>query len=427
MKKLIENNLFGDGLVRIDQSILVDRYNNCLDDIGISKTNLSSFHIDKWGWSPEIANEKQNQDYLSFGFANPFGIIITPDQKTASIYHPFHSFDWDLMDSIFSTYGAQIADITTQFGLWFELDQELSTYRSPQDLLLLNTIEIKFYTPTNIIPHVRNQKKLIREFYDTPNGWANHELLDQLIDSATNHGDLRNRNFDIPPLNYSKLENFYTRAFGGLYVLNLAENKKLLIREDNNSTLSGELTHNHIEFNINDPQLFEFLHKQNIIKNDLNFFKTDIFSVINLKDQLLLDLVIKHLPEEEIDLRSDRKKNKYIHLLTSENNVDDDFYALEEIAVRLRRNDNLKIENYSSNIQRALSYPNPKFGRQEKIVLWSLISKMSPLQDALLMYLFDKNSFFASYQTWEEAKKDWVIDLIKEHKKHMFRYKINKN
>ena len=27
----------------------------------------------------------------------------------------------------------------------------------------------------------------------------------------------------------------------------------------------------------------------------------------------------------------------------------------------------------------------------------------------------------------QEAKKDWVIDLIKEHKKHMFRYKINKN
>lgn len=426
MQKLIENNLFGDGLIPVNQPILINRYNNCLDDIGISKTTLTSFHIDKWGWSPEIANEKKNQDYLSFGFANPFGIIITPEQKKASIYHPFHSFDWDLMDTIFETYGAQIADITTQYGLWFELDQELSTYRAPQDLLLLNTLKIKFYTPTNIIPHVRNQKQLIREFYDTPNGWANHELLDKLIESANEHGDLRNRNFDVPPLVYSKLENFYSRAFDGLYVLNLTSDKKVLIREDNQSTLSGDMNHSHIEFNINDPKLYEFLLNQKVIDNDLNFFKTDIFSVSSLKDQLLIDLVIKHLPDEEIDLNSDRKKNKYIHLLASENKLNDDFYALEEIAVRLKRNENIRIDQYPKNIHLALSYPNPKLGRQDKIVLWSLISKIAPIKDVLLLYLFDKNSFFAAYQTWGEQKKDWAINLIKEHKKHMFRYKITK-
>ena len=38
MKKLIEHNLFGNGLLHLQEQMLIDRYNVCLKDIGIKQT-----------------------------------------------------------------------------------------------------------------------------------------------------------------------------------------------------------------------------------------------------------------------------------------------------------------------------------------------------------------------------------------------------
>ncbi len=427
MEKLIENNLFGDGLIPVDQPLLIERYNNCLSDIGIKNTSLSFFHIDKWGWSPEIANEFKNKDYLSFGFANPFGIIITPDQKRGSIYHPFHSFDWDLMDTIFSVFPKQVNDITTQSGLWFELNQEMSTYRAPQDLLLIDNFSIKFYTPKKIIATSREQKKLVRQFYDESGAWADKDLHIKLLDSAEKYGDLRNRNFEITDLPYTKVSSFYTRAFSGLFIIRHQWDKKpILIFENNESTLSGDPSFTHLEYNINDPKLYDYLTRNNIIHHDLNYFKTDVFSVETLRDNLLINLVNENYPEEIINISSDRLRNKYIHMLSQDNKIPDTFYALEEIISSLKRNASLKIEDYPIDLKIALSYPNPSLKIEDKQIIWSIICKTSPIKDVLLQYLFDKNQFFADYKNWSEYKQDWAISLIKEHKHTMYNYKITK-
>ncbi len=57
MIKLIESKLFGAKLFPVDTKLMKKRYNECLTDIGIEVTNLGKFHIDGWGWSPEIAKE----------------------------------------------------------------------------------------------------------------------------------------------------------------------------------------------------------------------------------------------------------------------------------------------------------------------------------------------------------------------------------
>lgn len=429
MQKLIDNDLFGDGLVPIDQAHLIERYNSCLKDIGIEQTKLSFFHIDKWGWSPELANEFNTKDYLSFGYANPFGIIITPEQKRASIYHPFHSFDWELMDSIFDTYPKQINDITTQFGLWFEIDQELSTYRSPQDLLLLDSLNIEFHTPNKIIDIAKEQKRLVKEFYDERNAWADQQLHTKILESASKHGDLRNRNFEMSSLPFTKISSFYTGAFNGLFILRANSlDKAVLIFEDNSSQMSGDKKYSHEEYNISDPQLLNFLKSNQIILNDLGYFKDDVFSVMNLQESMLIDLIDKNFPnEKKVDLKIDRLRSKYIHLLSNENKLTEEFFAFEEIISGLKRNTHLSIKDYPIDIQLSLSYPNPKLSQENRKIIWSLLMKIVPIKDVLLQYLFDKNHFFIDYNTWDGQKQDWAIKLIKEQKHHMYHYKVTKN
>ena len=80
MEKLKRSELFGAALVPVTGA-LVERYNKCLSFIGTAPTQLTSFHIDAMGWSPEIADEKDDFLYLNSGEANPNAIILSPKQN----------------------------------------------------------------------------------------------------------------------------------------------------------------------------------------------------------------------------------------------------------------------------------------------------------------------------------------------------------
>ncbi|MGB1039661.1 MAG: DUF6638 family protein [Flavobacteriales bacterium] len=428
MKKLIEHNLFGNGLLHLEEQLLIDRYNVCLKDIGIKQTKLTHFHIDKWGWSPEIAQEFGDKDYLSFGFANPYSIILSPEQEECSIYYPFHSFDWELMDTVFETYRDMIKDVTTKTALWFEMDQGVSNYRSAKDMLLIDSFRIKFHTPDNIIKSANEQKKLVQEFNDSSVGWADSSLHAKILDSVSKFGDLRHRNFDLKEFQFTKIKSFYSRVFEGIFILRNGNlTKTLLVHEANNSNISGETQHSHVEFNLNDPNLFIYLYNKKLINNDLSYYKGDFYTIQTLRDTVLIEQLAEHFPEEEINITSERHKNKYISMLANEQKLSDDFWALEEINNSIKKGKAENILKYSFDLQLALSYPNPKLPEEDKKVIWQILVKLSPIKDVVLQYLFDKNQFFADYVDWPDKKQDWAIEHIKKNKNQLFNYKLNKN
>ena len=63
MNKLKEANLYQSELIPVSGK-LVERYNKCLKTLGFKETQLTSFSIDGIGWSPEIAEERKNVQYL---------------------------------------------------------------------------------------------------------------------------------------------------------------------------------------------------------------------------------------------------------------------------------------------------------------------------------------------------------------------------
>jgi hypothetical protein len=147
---------------------------------------------------------------------------------------------------------------------------------------------------------------------------------------------------------------------------------------------------------------------------------------MTLRDSLLITLITKTYPEEEIDFTNDRLKTKYINMLATDKKLTEEFYALEDIIVKLSRNEPVKNTDYPIDIRLALSYPNPLLDEEQKRILWRLLSKLSPIKDILIQYLFNKNQFYTDYQTWTENKKDWAIQVIKENKIPMYNYKLKK-
>ncbi|HFS67829.1 MAG TPA: hypothetical protein ENK67_06415, partial [Flavobacteriia bacterium] len=274
MNKLIETDLWYPNAILI-KGFLVDRYNKCLDLFGIKPTNLKEFIIDAKGWSPEIAQEKNNEHYLNNGEANPYAIIISPLQKDKNVFNPFYSYEAELIQLVFNEYNSKIKDITKESALCVEFNQKLDVFYDSFDLLKYDSISIEFHLINNIKEIKKQQLQLENHFLEK-NNFVDINLHQEILKSVKKYGDLRNRNLDLKPLNFV-VNSFYTKAFGGVFVFKNFV-KEMLVYENK-----------------------ETYHQA--IKNDfyqgLIFFKDDMLLLNKLSDYIVIELNLeKLLPSE---------------------------------------------------------------------------------------------------------------------------------
>jgi hypothetical protein len=75
------NEIIYRELLVIGSKTLIERYNKALEKLTGKRTSLNLFHIDRSGYSPEIALEFEDNDYLdTFGINKKF-IIVSLAQK----------------------------------------------------------------------------------------------------------------------------------------------------------------------------------------------------------------------------------------------------------------------------------------------------------------------------------------------------------
>lgn len=410
MEKLKSANLYQNELIPISGK-LVERYNKCLLTLGFKPTQLSSFSIDGIGWSPEIAEEKENNQYLNHGDANPHGIIITPLQKGKPVYLPFHSFDRDIMKVIFKERYQQINEITRDSAICIDFDQGIDVFYEPLDILKYQEIIIRFRLIDNLVQVQEEQLQLIEKFKIGHN-FIDEDLQNSLLESAKTYGDLRNRNLKLANLTYS-VSTFYTRAFGGVYVLKDFI-MPILVFEDKGSYLTAikDTVHDVLMFHIEEPELINKLRDHLIIECDLESVVKDakydrikkyIFSEYLLNtdhpiNDILNDKVLFKSYLNKIDIAA-RKK----------------VMGVEIYLERLERSNAYKREDLvDDKFYHALHVPHNSLSVEHQDLINKLIVSISPL-DVLFLYWYNKKEFYNQYLNWNDSLKDWVINTIRNN------------
>lgn len=409
MDKLKVANLYLSELIHISGK-LVERYNLCLEKLGIKPTKLNEFSIDGIGWSPEVAEEKKQLNYLSNGEANQHGIIISPQQKGKPVYVPFHSFDRDMMKEIFKVYGSKINDITRDCAICIDFDQGIDAFIEPMDVLRYKNIEIKFQLIYNLDKKQKEQLQLIEKF-NSGNNFIDEDVHEELLESAKKYGDLRNRDLNLEPIKFST-DSFFIKAFGGVYLLRGEDFiSDILVFEDENwyreaikNTIYGGLM-----YQISQPELMEKLRDHAIIEVNLSEeakssryqrIKKVLFARF-LKDtehpvkEILDDNMLFKSYLNKLDIASLKKVN-----------------GLEMYLERLERSNEYKVEDLVDvDMYNALHKPHSSLPISHQDLIWQLLVNISAL-DVLYFYWYDKEQFYKTYQTWDESFKDWVIEVI---------------
>ncbi|SDS46966.1 hypothetical protein SAMN04515667_2248 [Formosa sp. Hel1_31_208] len=407
MNKLIAANLYRSELIPVSGK-LVERYNKCLLKMGFTETKLAHFSIDGMGWSPEIAEEKGDENYLCNGESNPHGIIISPLQNKKPVYLPYHTFDRDMMQLVFKTHGDKINDITRDSAICIDFDQGIDAFYEPLDVLKYQTVTIRFHLIENL-DHVRDEQLQLIERFKHGNNFIDEDIHQELLDSALKYGDLRERDLNLSPLLF-QTDSFYTKSFGGVYVLRdfispivVFEDQKWY-RESIKDTI-----HDVLIFHISQPELIEKLRDHIIIAYDLE-------EIVNTKryDRIKKFEFAQYLKDTKHPIRDILNDSLLFksYLNKVDINTRKKVMSVERYLEKLETSNQFKIADIvDADLFEAMHEPHSSLHPKHQDLIWKLLVNIAP-KDVLFLYWYDKQEFYKQYDTWSDSFQDWVIETI---------------
>ncbi|MEM9681432.1 MAG: DUF6638 family protein, partial [Bacteroidota bacterium] len=367
-----------------------------------------SFSIDGIGWSPEVAEEKDDVHYLNHGDANPHGIIISPLQRGKPVYLPFHSFDRDIMQYIFRTYATKINDITRDSAICIDFDQDIDVFYEPLDVLKYDDVSISFRLIDDLNRIQQEQLQLVEKF-KAGNNFIDEDIQKQLLNSAKTYGDLRDRDLDLHPLHFST-GSFFTRAFDGVYLLRDFI-KPIVVFEswDTYKEAIKDTVHDVLIYHISQPELMEKLRSHLIIEYDLdavvessNYDRIKKFELVQfLKDpeHSIRDILNSKSLFKSYLNKIDVKARKHV-------------MGVELYLEKMEKSNAYKISDIvDQNMFFALHQPHSSLSGKHRDLIHKLLINVAP-KDVLFLYWYDKEQFYKSYQTWDDSFRDWVIETI---------------
>lgn len=407
MRKLKAANLYRSELLPISGK-LVERYNECLILLGFAPTKLKSFSIDGIGWSPEIAEKRKDPHYLNNGDANPHAIIITPQQKNKPVYVPFHSFDREVMQQVFRIHGDKIADITRDSAICIDLDQYIDAFYEPLDVLKYQTITVGFRLTNDLDKKQKQQLELIETFKKGSN-FIDEDIHMQLLGMARKYGDLRDRDLSLHELQFTT-DSFYTRAFGGVYVLRDFLSP-IVVFEDEAwyKEAIKDTVYDVLIYHIDQPELITKLRDHVILSYDLEeTVKTERYE--RIKKYIFADTLIKSNNPVK-DILNDKMLYKS-YLNRMEMKARKRVMCVERYLEKLEISNEYKIADMiDDDIFIALHEPHSSLKAKHQDLIWKLLVNIAPL-DPLHLYWYDKEEFYKTYETWDDSFKEWVIEYI---------------
>jgi hypothetical protein len=219
MKLLHDNDLIFGSLYEVDEPHMVERYNRALEGFGLAPTKLKKFSIGMTGYSPEIAEELGDEQYLDPAGINRRFIILTPQQAELPVVHTYFSNTEDLMVEFFTRNARALYALTIKDVVFGEIEDSVFSVNDIEDLLAIEQVEFKIATPSNLLSKAGKLKTMIERLRKEPDAWRDDKLLKDMVKTAKITGDVRT-NALLPDEVIFRHDTFWTAHFGGLYVFN---------------------------------------------------------------------------------------------------------------------------------------------------------------------------------------------------------------
>eukprot|EP01035_Chromulina_nebulosa_P059532 gene59532-81475_t len=191
MKHLLEAELIYGRLLPVNEPHLIARYNKALKGFGLPETKLAEFNIDMTGFSPEVAAELGDEDYLDPRRVNRRFIILTPEQENLPVVHTSFSNTAGLMHEFFTANARAISAVTIKDALYGEIEDSVAAVDHIEDLLSINEVNFRVHSAEDILGKAAELRVLADRLVSQPDAWRDDDMLTRMVELAKLTGDIR--------------------------------------------------------------------------------------------------------------------------------------------------------------------------------------------------------------------------------------------
>lgn len=408
MNRLEEHALIYGRMMPVSEPHMVARYNQALTGFGLPETKLERFRIDMMGFSPEVAAELGDRQYLDPHEINRRFIVLSPAQMDLPVVNSAFSNTAQLMHEFFDANARTINALTIKDVLYGEIDDPVLEARDIEDLLSIEQVEFKVFTGQNLTRQALQLRALIDRLEKEPDAWRNDDMLNEMVRLAELTGDIRSNDL-VPDTVVFRHNTFWTRHFGGVYVF-IDDDQATVIGDPKAPGFRRSRPWQVSYIDSGDMDLiYRFLLQTGRVETPRGSW-IERSGYLDNRIRTLVTMLAYHQEPDRNHNTDDRRWlkswiNRNTDLISREGTLPFLLWAQRELESWAQ----IDLNEIDARGRFILSRAKP--GHEDQWLVNRLISDQVRF-DYLSRFVFNKPAFYADYQGWSEPLKEFVVERI---------------
>lgn len=411
------NEIIYRELLVIGSKTLIERYNKALERLTGKRTSLELFHIDRSGYSPEIAVEFDDNDYLDTYGINKKFIIVSLAQKDLPVIRSHFSSTGEFLKEFIEDNHEAILTLSALDSIFGELENNIHRIETIKDVISADKVQLHIETPRQLVDtaHHLNEKISILKS-SSLESWLNDDSLLEISDLAKKTGNIKHNSIIPKVIDYKK-DAYYTSHFGGLYIFknlsgsSLSKNSETYVIYMDKDKLE-QIDSKDIKFidGSNIQEVYKFLKEKNLI-DDL--VKEEFY---DRKDKMIMkkyQVIADHLSvSNNTDLNLLNRFNIKSVINEHFDTLPEVFHQLYHLISNIDR-DNHIIEKKDETLFYTCKVNEKDLSRSNIDLVNHLISNYTPYS-YLRMISYNHPLFVKNFEGWNITKRKYVIRYLQQ-------------
>jgi hypothetical protein len=410
MKRLLEAELIYGRLMTVSEPHLIARYNKALKGFGLPETKLSEFDVDMTGFSPQIAAELGDRDYLDPNRVNRRFVILTPAQVSLPVVHTSFSNTAGLMHEFYEANARAINAVTIKDALYGEIDDSVASVDHIEDLLSINEVTFKVYSAEDILGKAAELRQLAGRLETQPDAWRDDAMLERMVELAKLTGDIR-QNTLVPDKLVFRHDAFWANHFGGVFVFHDGRNSTVICRPDVpgfRKARPWQVSYIDIE---DYETIYGFLARTRRIELPQASWIRDSGLLEHRMEMCLLSMASRNDPNFDPAKADMVWLQTWAHMNAKMVAEDGTYPFLNEMLRQITATGQVKMPDVAPRYRFLLVRANTS--HPDHWLVNRLISQMQPF-DFVSRFLFDKDGFYAAYETMPDKFQEEVVKTLQD-------------
>lgn len=406
---LRDNDLIYGRLLTVEEPHLIERYSKALTAFGFRPTKLESFEIDRTGFSPQVAEELGEPQYLDPNGVNRRFIILTPQQIRLPVVHTAFSNTSQLIFEFMSANRRAIDALTIKDVIYGEIEDNVQKVDDIEDLLSINQVEFRVLSGEDLLGKAAELGRLADRLKQEPDAWRDDELLNRMVELAKACGDIR-ENALVPDQVIFRHNAYWTSHFGGLYVF-IDPKLTTVIADPAAPGFRRSRPWQVSYLPVHDAEAaFGFLASSGRIELPRASWIEDSNYLEHRAEMLVRSLIM--IEEPERDLRGVDKVwlQSWIHSHADLIGRDGTFAFLNAAKREIGQLGQLRIEEVPPRLRFMVVRARPD--HPDAWLTNRLISEFVPF-DYVSRYIFNKQTFYKDWETYGPSRRANVVEMLK--------------